>query len=479
MGNRERSTGMTNDLEFFKAFLDGVGVFFTLYLIGYSTFLFLSVFTGSSELYRRRYLERLKNVVDEEYYLPISILVPAHNEAVTIVDSVASLLEQDYPLYEIVVVDDGSDDGTAQKLIEAFELQLSARPIRRVVPCGKEKAVYEGRIHGVALTVVSKENGGKADALNMGLNLSRYPYYLCIDADSMLQRDSMKKIALPILEDNRVIACGGQVRVSNSVKLSGGQVASYRLPKNWLVAMQVLEYDRSFLASRIFMDRFNGNLIISGAFGLFQKEIVLLAGGYDSDTMGEDMELCVKLHVFCRSNHIDYSMRYVPDAVCWSQAPGSLKDLVKQRRRWHIGLFESLWKYRSVVGRKGYGLMGTVSFLYFWLYELLSPYIEVFGLLTIGLAFAVNLINRPFMLLFFCVYAVYGCILTLIAFFSRIHTQQLSIPLGDCVKAVLLSVLELFGMRFILMLTRMNALIGYRKKRHEWGKLEREEHHRE
>ena len=214
---------MTNDLEFFKAFLDGVGVFFTLYLIGYSTFLFLSVFTGSSELYRRRYLERLKNVVDEEYYLPISILVPAHNEAVTIVDSVASLLEQDYPLYEIVVVDDGSDDGTAQKLIEAFELQLSARPIRRVVPCGKEKAVYEGRIHGVALTVVSKENGGKADALNMGLNLSRYPYYLCIDADSMLQRDSLKKIALPILEDNRVIACGGQVRVSNSVKLSGGR----------------------------------------------------------------------------------------------------------------------------------------------------------------------------------------------------------------------------------------------------------------
>ncbi|MBC8530682.1 glycosyltransferase family 2 protein [Gehongia tenuis] len=463
-------------MEAIKIFLAAVEIFFVLYLLGYSTFLFLSVFQGSSTLYQNRRREQLENSIHHDFYIPVSILVPAHNEEVTIVDTVSTLLEQDYPLFEIVVVDDGSDDGTAARLIEAFDIHPSARPVHRVVPSAREKAVYETDVRGTHITLVVKEQGGKADALNMGINMSAYPYFLCIDADSMLQRDSLRRITQPILEDDRVIACGGQVRVSNSVKIRDGRVADYSLPKNLLIAMQVLEYDRSFLASRIFMDNFNGNLIISGAFGLFRKETVVLAGGYALDTMGEDMELVVKLHAFCRTNHIDYRMRYVPEAVCWSQAPGSLKDLAKQRRRWHIGLFESLWHYRRSVGKKEYGLMGSVSFLYFWLYELLSPYIELFGLLTIVLAFLVNLINVPFMLLFFAVYAIYGCTLTLIAFFSRIHTQQLTLSFKDSVKAVLLSVFELFGMRFVLMLIRTNALIGYRKKRNVWGKLERYKH---
>lgn len=466
-------------MEIIKIFLAAVGVFFVLYLLGYSTFLFLSVFQGSSTLYQNRRKELLENSMHHNFYIPVSILVPAHNEEVTIVDTVHTLLAQDYPLFEIIVVDDGSDDETASRLIEAFDIHPSMHPVHRVLPCRMEKAIYETEINGIHLTLIVKEGGGKADALNMGINISSYPYFLCIDADSMLQRDSLRRIAQPVIEDDLVIACGGQVRISNNIKLRDGVVTDYSLPKNILIAMQVLEYDRSFLASRIFMDNFNGNLIISGAFGLFKKDTVILAGGYALDTMGEDMELVVKLHAFCRTNKIAYRMRYVPDAVCWSQAPGNLKDLGKQRRRWHIGLFESLWHYRRAVGRKEYGLMVSISFMYFWLYELLSPYIEFFGLFTIVLAFAVNLINVPFMLLFFAVYAVYGCTLTLIAFFSRIHTQQLSISVKGIVKAVLLSIFELFGMRFVLLLIRANALIGYRKKRNVWGNLQRFKHDQE
>lgn len=466
-------------MDSIKVFLFCVDVFFVIYMIGYSSFLFLSVTSGSINLYQKRRDDELKNNLRHDFYIPISILVPAHNEETTVVDTICTLLRQEYPLFEIIVVDDGSTDNTAKAIIEYFDLKEINRPIRRRIACKKEIAVYEGKAGKISLTLVTKENGGKADTLNMGINVSRFPYFICMDADSMLQRDSLFEIAKPVLEDDRVVACGGQVRISNGVEMVDGQVAKYSLPKKLVVAMQVLEYNRSFLASRIFMDYFNGNLIISGAFGLFKKEMVILSGGYEPETMGEDMELVVKLHVFCRSNHIPYRICYAPDAICWSQGPGTLGDLIKQRRRWHIGLFESLSRYHFAVGKQEYGLMGTISFLYFWLYELMSPYIEVFGIITILLSFAVNLINVPFMLMFFGIYAGFGSILTIIAFFAQIHTKQIKMNFWDCVKVVLLSGFELVGMRFILMIVRMNALIGYKKKKNHWGTLKRFEHNRQ
>lgn len=466
-------------METIKFFLHCVDIFFVLYLIGYSTFLLLSVMAGSVHLYQKRRDDELRNTLQHNFYIPISILVPAHNEETTVVDTVCTLLRQEYPLYEIVVVDDGSTDHTAENLISYFRMKEIHRPVRRRITCKREKAVYETFSGKIPITLVMKENGGKADTLNMGINVSRYPYFICMDADSMLQNDSLFEIAKPVLEDERVVACGGQIRISNGVKMVDGQVKGYALPKKLVVAIQALEYDRSFLASRIFMDYFNGNLIISGAFGLFQKEMVILAGGYEPSTMGEDMELVVKLHVFCRCNHIDYRIRYAPDAICWTQGPGKLSDLIRQRRRWHIGLYESLTRYRFVLGKQEYGLMGAFSFLYFWLYELLSPYIEVAGILVMILSYLVNLINIPFMLLFFGVYAGFGCVLTLIAFFTQIHTRQLRLTLTDVVKTVLLSAVELLGMRFLLMLVRMNALIGYRKNKNVWEDLERYQNDRQ
>lgn len=316
-----------------KLFLEWVGYFFIAYLIGYSTFLFLSVVVGSLELYKHRRQEMFKSILPSDYYLPISIIVPAYNEEVTVADTVRSLLTLEYRAYEIIVVDDGSSDATSEVLAEAFDMHLVHRPIRRQINCQREEYVYETRAQKVPVTLIRKKNGGKADALNMGINAANFPYFICMDADSVLQYDSLRRIAQPILENGNVVAVGGIVRISNDVELENGRVKRYRLPRSILAFMQVLEYDRSFLASRILFDRFNGSLIISGAFGLFKKDTVIAVGGYDNKTMGEDMELVVKLHEYCTINGIDYAIRYATDAICWTQVPERLRDLCNFTRQ--------------------------------------------------------------------------------------------------------------------------------------------------
>ena len=463
---------MRETIQMLLLFVEG---FFILYMIGYASFLFLSVAVGSSDLYAGKRRVLLRNELSNDYYVPVSILVPAHNEGVTIQATIRSLLALDYKLYEIIVVDDGSSDNTVQILRDAFRLQSIDRPIQRRVACRPAQAVYESRAWKVPITLITKENGGKADALNMGINVAAYPYFVCIDADSVLQCDSLEKIVRPLLENAQVVAVGGAVRPCNGAEIETGRIIRYSMPKKLLACMQVLEYDRSFLASRILFDKFNGNIIISGAFGLFQKELVIQTGGYDPSTMGEDMELVVKLHVFCREHGLPYLIRYAADAICWTQVPEHLRDLCRQRRRWHIGLFQTMMKHRRILANLKYGAVSFVSYFYFLIYELFSPYIEVFGLLATVLAVAVDLINVPFMVAFFAVYVVYTAILSLTAFFARIHTVDLTLALSDVFKAVGLCAVEVSCLRFVMAWVRITALVGYRRKKAHWGTIQRKE----
>ena len=453
--------------------LEGVGVFFFLYLVVYVSYLFLSVAVGAWKLYNWERMRRIKNELKHPFYFPVSVLVPAYNEEVTILDSVESLLNLDYKLYEIIVVDDGSKDDTSKVLIEHFHMKQVKRPVRRIIPCQPAEAIYEASNTRVRLILVRKKNGGKGDALNMGINVSRFPYFLCLDADSMLQKDSLERIVQPVMEDDSVVAVGGLIRVAQCVNLKKG---GYHLPWNPLISMQVMEYDRSFLASRILLDTFNGNLIISGAFGLFNKAVVVAAGGYDTNTLGEDMELVVKLHAFCRNNQRKYSIRYEPNAICWSQAPSSLNDLRKQRRRWHLGLFQCMMKYKNMFLNPRFGLVGSVSYLYYLLYELFSPLIQVFGLLSILLAGWIGVLNVPFAIRFFLLYTIYGAVLTITAFFQRIYTQNLKISGADVIKACVMGVVENVFFRFVLDFFRATAFIGYKKKKNQWGQIKRKKH---
>jgi cellulose synthase/poly-beta-1,6-N-acetylglucosamine synthase-like glycosyltransferase len=460
-------------MEMARIFLNVVGIFFIVYLIGYSSFLFLSVIVGSNVLYEKRRNESLKNELKHDYYVPISILVPAYNESVTIIETILSILDVEYKLFEIIIVDDGSSDDTSDKLIKYFNMHLVNRPINKLIKCKSEEFIYECHDQKVSITLIRKENGGKADSLNMGINASKYPYFICMDADTLLQYDSLEKIANPILEYDDVIATGGVIGISNGIELEHGRVKDYKLPKNLLASMQVLEYDRSFLASRLLMDQYNGSILISGAFGMFKKEIVIAVGGYDSSTIGEDMELILKMHVFCRTHNIPYHIKYSADAISWSQAPEKLNDLRKQRKRWHLGLFQSMTMHRRIFANVEYGAVSFASYTYFLLYELLSPFIELFGILTMGLAYVLDLVNIPFMVMFFLIYASFGAILTLTAFFTRIHTQNYKIRFSDVLKAVLLCFFENAGLRFFIAIVRMTAFIGYKEKKLQWDKFER------
>ncbi len=463
--------------EVMMLLLKWTSIFFLLYLLVYASYLFLSVAVGAWRLYHLDKMRRIKNELKHEFYFPVSILVPAYNEEVTVIDGIESLLNLDYRLYEIIVIDDGSKDNTSQVVIDHFHMQEVSRPIRLSVPCKPIEAVYEAPDSRVKLTLIRKQNGGKGDALNVGINASQYPYFICIDADSMLQRDSLERIVQPVMEHDNVVAVGGLIRVAQCITLDDeGRVISYHLPWNFLNSMQVMEYDRSFLASRILLDGFNGNLIISGAFGLFKKDVVVAAGGYASDTLGEDMELVAKLHAFCRNNMEDYAIRYEPNAVCWSQAPISISDLSKQRRRWHLGLFQCMMRYSFMFGKTRYGMVGTVSYLYYLLYELLSPIIEIFGLAITLIATAVGLLNVPFMIQFYLVFALYGAILTITAFFQRIYTQNLKVNRQDAIRACVMCVIENVFFRFVLDFVRATAFIGYRKRKNQWGQIKRKKH---
>ncbi len=415
----------------------------------------------------------LRNELLNDYYVPVSIIIPAHNESVTIKETIQSLLELDYRSYEIIVVDDGSTDDTMQEVRRHFHMLHVNRPIQRKLKCQEVEAVFETKAYKVPITLVGKRNGGKADALNLGINVAQYPYFLCIDADSVLQKDSIKKIVRPVLEDERVVAVGGAVRPCNGTKIRNGRVEQYRMPRKLLPCMQVLEYDRSFLAARILLDKFNGSIIISGAFGLFKKSTVISAGGYDVQNMGEDMELVVKLHVFCRENGLPYRIRYVSDAICWTQVPEKFSDLCIQRRRWHIGLYQSLTKHRYILANPKYGLISFISYFHFLFYELFAPYIEIFGLFTIVLATVLDFLNVPFMLLYLGIYVVYSSVSSLTAFLARVHTIDLKLTAIDFLKAVLLCVLETTCLRFMLSWVRAIALLGHQRKTRDWGSIER------
>lgn len=460
-----------------RLFVDYLNVFFLYYMFIYAIVFFIStifaILNLNEDKRNKMYLNEL-SLKSTDNYVPVSILVPAYNEEETICDCVESLSYVDYPEYEIVVIDDGSNDDTSNKLINKFELKKVPRPIRRLVKCKNEQFIYEGYIKdGIKLTLVKKENGGKADALNMGINVSKYPLFVSLDADSILQRDSISNIVMPFMEDDTTIAVGGSIKVANQVVLNKGKVIKVMPPKKILTIFQTIEYYRVFLTTRVWFNSFNGNLIISGAFGLFKKNAVLNVGGYDTDTVGEDMDLVVKLHSFYRKNKIKYKIKYEYKAICWSQVPEKLKDLKGQRRRWHIGLITSLNSHRYIFLNPKYGLVGIFSFLYFVVYEMFSCIIDVFGLIIILISYFSGLLNLKFLITFLFIYIFYSVIISLTAIILENYMFKYILKLSTLLKLMLFAFLESFGYRQLCSWYRITGFIGYRKRKYQWNKISR------
>lgn len=460
-------------VEVMRGILEVVYILFVAYMLCYSVLLFFAVTTGTVELHERWKKRRYLNLPPDQYDLPVSILIPAFNESISIEGTVLSLLDLDYRIYEIVVIDDGSKDGMSDVLISRFGMHRVSRPIRRQLKTKPVAAVYESTGTKVPVTLIIKENGGKADSLNMGINAAKHPYVVCMDADSMLEREALTRIAAPILEDGTVVAVGGLVRPCNDLKIRNGHLVRPTMPRKLLPVMQVLEYDRSFLSFRLFWDRFNANLIVSGAFGLFNRDVLVSIGGFETNTIGEDMEVIVRIHTLFRTQRRPYRIRYEPEAVCWTQVPETLPDLMHQRRRWHLGLFQTLRRYKEMATRFDVGKAMSFAYNYYNAYELYSPFIEVFGIAVTILSAWMGLINVPFMILFYLIYAAYGWALSLLTFFSRVHITGIQVTLGDCLKALFYCLFENTVFRAILLYTRLTAFVGYNRNRLIWNKINR------
>jgi len=418
-------------------------------------------------------LQQWRRVIQSPTTIPVTIIAPAYNEEVTIVESVKSLLALQYPLFEAVVVNDGSKDETLETLKSAFDLRQVPAQLEEKVECQKVLGVYRSTTNP-NLVVVDKMNGGKADALNAGLNISRYPLFCAIDADSLLEGDALLRVTRPFLEKpHTTVAAGGIIRVANGCHIEGGRVLRVGLAKNWLAVLQTVEYLRAFLFGRMGWDAIRSLLIISGAFGVFKKSVVIEAGGYSHDSIGEDMELVVRIHRLLREQGRRYEMHFIPDPVCWTEVPESLKILARQRNRWHRGLVDSLRRHRKMFLNPRYGTIGMIAFPYFVFFEMLGPVVELSGYIIVPLSYAFGILNLQFFFLFLSLAILLGVVLST----GSVVLEEISFRryphARDILKLVAVGILENFGYRQIHTWWRFTGMVDYFRKKTAWGKMER------
>ncbi len=425
----------------------------------------------------RRYARRLKILDTEELIArggvpPITLVAPAYNEEATCVEATRSLLTLRYPEYEILVVNDGSRDATLRRMEEAFELVRAARAPTGAIPTQRVRGVYRSRTHP-SLWVVDKENGGKSDALNAGLNHCRTPLFCAMDADSLLERDALIRVVRPFLEDRRTVAVGGIIRIINGCTVERGEVKRVRLPAAALPRFQVLEYLRAFLSGRMGWAALDSTLIISGAFGLFRRATVVAVGGFATDTVGEDMDLVVRLHRHCRERRIPYRVTFVPDPVAWTECPETLRVLGRQRDRWQRGLTEVLTRHRRMLFNPRYGRIGLIAYPYFFFLEMLGPAVEVAGYAAFVVLLAFGMTSTPYTLAFLAVALVFGIALSIAA----VGLEELSFRryprLRDLLQLFELAVVENVGYRQLQTWWRVQGMISAMRGRRGWGTMTR------
>ncbi|MEK7719748.1 MAG: glycosyltransferase [Bacteroidota bacterium] len=346
----------------------------------------LSILSGK-ELLKYYYSEKITNydaILSSPFAPTISIIAPAYNESVTIVENIRALLSLYYPNFEIIIVNDGSKDDTLNKTIEAYELEKVPYIIDYKIECKEIVDIYKSKKKAFNnLTIINKLNGGKADALNAGINIAKGQYFIAIDVDSIIDPYALQKLVLPFLTttDARVIATGGVIRIANSCKIKDGQLIEINVPGDYLPRCQVIEYNRAFLLGRLAWSRLDGLLLISGALGLFDKEIAIACGGYYPKTVGEDMEIVVRMRKYMACRNEKYRVAYIPEPLCWTEAPSSLKILGSQRNRWTRGTIDTIFLHGDLFFNPKYGVMGMLSFPYWVFFEWLAPIIETLGLL--------------------------------------------------------------------------------------------------
>jgi cellulose synthase/poly-beta-1,6-N-acetylglucosamine synthase-like glycosyltransferase/phosphoglycerol transferase MdoB-like AlkP superfamily enzyme len=455
------------------------GIFF------YSTLLLLSyIFIGLFSIGEtRKYMNKNKftdyRVLAASVHAPsVSILAPAYNEGLTIVENVRSLLSIYYSNLEVIVINDGSKDDCLQKMIHAYDLEkidffvdykIETKPVRGVYK--SRKSIYH------KLIVVDKVNGGKADALNVGINISSNKYLVCIDVDCILEQDALLKMVKPFMEQNgkeRVIASGGVVRIANSCEIEDGRLVKVRLAKDYLPRMQILEYIRAFILGRMAWSRLNGLMLISGAFGAFDKDIAIKAGGYNHNTVGEDMELVVRMRRYMEERNEKYRVTYIPDPLCWTEAPNSFDILSRQRNRWTRGTIETLKFHKIMFFNPKYGLLGMLSYPYWFFFEMVAPLIEFFGFICFLVFASLGLMDWSFFFTYLLFIVCFGYLYSAFAILMEVITYNQYKRRTDMLVLLLTALTEPLYFHPFVVWSAIKGYIDYLRKKKSWGEMTRQ-----
>jgi cellulose synthase/poly-beta-1,6-N-acetylglucosamine synthase-like glycosyltransferase len=427
---------------------------------------------GSVWLHNRRLTyQGLDELRESAVTPPVTLLVPAWNEQEVIVDSVRSILRTDYPSLEVVVIDDGSTDGTLNRLIAAFRLVKMDLIYRPRLQTKSLRGFYlNPRIPN--LLVISKENGGKPDTLNVGINICRTPYFCTLDADCLLERDALLRLMRPIVRSPiNTVASGGIVRILNGCEVQDGKVVKVRLPKTGIERFQVVEYLRSFLFGRTGWDLLGGTLIVSGAFAVFHRETVIDAGGFQHETVTEDMDLIVQIHRWAIHHNRKVKMKFTSDPVCWTECPSTLKMLGRQRRRWQLGLCQTLWKSSEILFNSRFGTIGMISFPFHLYVEGLGAVVEFLGYFMVPLALIFGMVPVPLFVLFVVLSVVYGAFLSVGAVLLEELTYRRYPSFRDLMTLIWYAVLENIGYRQLVLFYRVQGMVRFMTGFRKWEKV--------
>jgi cellulose synthase/poly-beta-1,6-N-acetylglucosamine synthase-like glycosyltransferase len=436
----------------------------------YTILMILSL--GSVWLHNRRLTyQGLDELRESAVTPPATILVPAWNEQDVIVESVRSILRTDYPALEVIVIDDGSTDESMDRLIAAFRLVKMDLIYRPRLATKAVKGFYMNpRLPN--LLVISKENGGKPDALNVGINMCRTPYFCTLDADCILERDALLRLMRPIVRSpENTVASGGIVRILNGCEVKDGKVVSVGLPKTAVERFQVVEYLRSFLFGRTGWDLLGGTLIVSGAFAVFHRETVMEAGGFLHDTVTEDMDLIVQIHRWATHHKRKIKMKFTSDPVCWTECPAQVTMLGRQRRRWQMGLCQTLWKSSEMLFNGKYGTIGMLSFPFHLYVEALGSVVEFLGYFMVPLALLFGMVPVPLFILFVVLSLVYGSFLSVGAVLLEELTYRRYPGFRDLVILLIYAILENIGYRQLVLLYRVQGVVRFITGFRSWEKV--------
>ncbi|MDD3322008.1 MAG: glycosyltransferase [Paludibacter sp.] len=464
------------------SWIDILNSFFLVYAcILFGMYLFnaiLSISELRGYLNKNKYVN-YKSMLSFEKLPTVSVIAPAFNEEKSIIENIKCLLSLQYKDFEIIIVNDGSKDNTLSKVINYFEMVKVERAYQLDLKCATIRGIYQSKNQAFNhLVVIDKENGGKADALNAGINVSQNDLFLAIDVDCILESDALLKMVKPFIDDtkNVVIASGGVVRIANSCEVKEGKISKVNYPKNFWAKFQVLEYFRAFTLGRMAWSKLNGLLIISGAFGLFDRKRVIRVGGYDKNSVGEDLELVVRLRRYMHEvEKVNYRVAFIPDPLCWTEVPESYRVLSRQRNRWTRGAIDTILKHKKMFLNPRYGLIGMVSFPYWVLFEWLAPLIQAIGLIYLILVIIFGLLNIHVFITLLLFVLGFSIMYSLFAIFFEAYTYNKYKGVSYLAQSIGFILLEMFIYQPLNMIFSLTGHFDFyfKKDKNKWGDMKR------